>query len=369
MTWTVLQIVPKLDTGGAERSAIEIAEALAQAGHRAWIMAQAGPWSDWARRVGAELIELPIGAKSPSSFLLLPKLRRLLGQVDLVHSRSRLPSWLTWLALRSMSPSARPRWVTTVHGLHSVGRYSAIQHSGELAIAVSQTAKDFVERNYPSARGRLQVIARGADTRVFYPGQNDASWRLAFETEFPHLAGKELLLLAGRGTRLKGHQRALTLLRDLRQSGRDVYLFCAGVVERQRSDYLSELQELARQLGVEDAVVFASSRGDLPALYAHCALVLQLSNRPESFGRTVSEALLCGAKVLGFAHGGVAEQLESAFPAGLVALNASDAQLAAHVAHLLEYDPLIESSQIATLAQMQSATLAAYQRLLDSPRR
>ena len=368
MMRTILQIVPKLGTGGAERSAIEIAEALTQAGHRALILAQPGPWSAWAKAVGAQLIEMPIGAKSPRSLLLLPKLRQILRGVDLVHTRSRLPSWLTWLALQSLPREHRPRWVTTVHGLHSVSRYSAIQHQGELAIAVSQTAKDFVEQHYPSARGRLEVITRGADTRVFYPGQNQPDWQRAFEAEFPTLVGKDFLLIAGRGTRLKGHQRALTLLRDLRRSGRGVHLFCAGVIESQRSEYLTELRALAQQLGVQDAVVFAPSRTDLPALYAQSALVLQLSNRPESFGRTVSEALLCGAKVLGFAHGGVAEQLTTAFPAGLLPLEASDSELAARAIALLEQNPAIEMTQIATLAQMQATTLRAYEVLLASPR-
>lgn len=365
----MLQIVPKLGTGGAERSAIEIAEALTQAGHRALILAEAGPWSAWAKRVGAELIELPIGAKSLRSLLALPKLRRLLREVNLVHTRSRLPSWLTWLALRSLPESARPRWVTTVHGLHSVSRYSAIQHQGELAIAVSQTTKNFVQTHYPGAGGKLHVIARGADTRIFFPGQNDPSWRRRFFQEFPALENKPFLLLAGRGTRLKGHDRALQLLRDLRATGLDLQLFLAGVVEPERDDYLMELRCQAEQLQITDAVVFAASRTDLPALYAQCSLVLQLSNRPESFGRTASEALLCGAKVLGFAHGGVKEQLQAAFPAGLVALDADDAELAAHTLQLLTHNPPIDVAHIATLADMQSATLAAYGALLATPRR
>lgn len=368
MPWTVLQIVPTLGTGGAERSAIEIAEALVQAGHRALIAAEPGPWSAWARRVGAELIEMPIGAKSLRSLLALPKLRRLLTEVDLVHTRSRLPSWLTYSALRTLGPTSRPRWATTVHGLHSVNRYSAIQHQGELAIAVSETAKTYVEKHYPAARGRLQVIARGADTRVFYPGQNDHSWCDSFFKQFPALQNKPFLLLAGRGTRLKGHARALALVRDLRAAGLDINLFCAGVVESSRSDYLAELQQITREMGISDAVVFSEARTDLPAMYAQAALVLQLSSRPESFGRTVAEALLCDAKVLGFAHGGVAEQLQAAFPAGLIALDASDSELAEHAIKLLEHPPAINEAKIATLAQMQTATLKAYAELLASPR-
>lgn len=367
---TVLQIVPKLDTGGAERSAIEIAEALVAAGHRAIIVAKPGRWSAWAQRVGAELIPLDLGRKSPFVLLGIFQLRRVLLTIrpDVVHTRSRLPSWLTWLALKSLPKSKRPHWATTVHGLHSVSRYSAIQHAGSLAIAVSQTAKDYVLKHYPNVvSANLTVIERGADTKIFYPAQNTPAWHSAFIAQFPNLKGKQLLLLAGRGTRLKGHTQALHLLANLRQSGVDAALFFAGIVEAQRSNYLIEIKKLSSDLGLADLTVFSESRTDLPALYAHAALVLQLSNRPESFGRTVAEALLCGAQVLGFDHGGVGEQLRTAFPAGLVPLG-EKAELAKRAIALLQTptDHLAaDLSKVPTLTQMQSKTLQHYQMLMQ----
>jgi len=367
---TVLQIVPKLDTGGAERSAIEIAEALVAAGHRAIIVAKPGRWSAWAKRVGAELIPIDLGRKSPLVLFAMLELRRVLLTIkpDIVHTRSRLPSWLTWLTLKSLPKSKRPRWATTVHGLHSVSRYSAIQHAGTLAIAVSQTAKDHVLKHYPKVRSDdLSVIERGADTKCFYPAQNSAAWQTEFNTQFPGLIGKQLLLLAGRGTRLKGHSEALHLLADLRQRGVDAALFFAGIVEAERSNYLIEIKQLCCTLGLTDATIFSESRTDLPALYAHAALVLQLSNRPESFGRTVAEALLCGAPVMGFDHGGVGEQLRAAFPAGLVPLG-DRAELANRARSLLQTpttDLAIDLAKVPTLTQMQSKTLRCYKNLIE----
>lgn len=367
---TVLQIVPKLDTGGAERSAIEIAEALVAAGHRAIIVAKPGRWSAWAARVGAELIPLDLGRKSPLVLLNMLKLRRLIiaVQPDIVHTRSRLPSWLTWLTLKTLPKSMRPHWATTVHGLHSVSHYSAIQHAGTLAIAVSQTAKDYVLAHYPNARSdALTVIQRGADSKIFYPKQNTVAWQAEFDTQFPNLSGKQMLLLAGRGTRLKGHTEALHLLANLRRRGLDATLFFAGIVQAERSAYLAEIKQLCCELGLAEVTVFSESRTDLPALYAHAALVLQLSNRPESFGRTVAEALLCGTRVLGFDHGGVGEQLRAAFPAGLVALGDCE-QLADRALTLLQTpsdDVGADLAKVPTLTQMQGKTLKHYQALLQ----
>ena len=175
-----------------------------------------------------------------------------------------------------------------------------------------------------------------------------------------------MLLLAGRGTRLKGHSAALHLLAKLRQHGVAATLFFAGIVEAERNAYLTEIKQLCRDLGLLEVTVFSESRTDLPALYAHAALVLQLSNRPESFGRTVAEALLCGARVLGFDHGGVGEQLRAAFPAGLVALGDSG-ELVGRAISLLQTENnfAADLTKVPTLTQMQEKTLKRYQALLN----
>jgi glycosyltransferase involved in cell wall biosynthesis len=358
----IAQIVPKLDAGGAERSAIEIAQAVQEAGHRALIIAGHGRWSELAKRSGAELITLDLSGRSPLLLRHILTLRRILiaEKVDLIHSRSRLPSWLVWAARGLMKNP--PRWVTTVHGLHSVSRYSAIQHGGEAVIAVSGCTRDYVLKNYPNAPKNIQVIPRGIELARYQTLANTASWRAEFAAEFPQLAGKRLLLLPGRGTRLKGHAHGIALLAALKTDA-TLALFCPGAKEPHRAAYIGELERLASSFGVQDRVVFAPARSDLIALFHEAALVLQLSDRPESFGRTVAEALACGAAVLGFDHGGVGEQLRQFFPAGAVALNDIDG-LALTAKKLLAEPKASSPVGLFELAQMQRQTLELYFRLL-----
>ena len=53
--------------------------------------------------------------------------------------------------------------------------------------------------------------------------------------------------------------------------------------------------------------------------------MLSLSTKPESFGRTVVEALGMGVPVIGYDHGGVGEILDQLYPQGRVPLKDASA--------------------------------------------
>jgi glycosyltransferase involved in cell wall biosynthesis len=358
---TVVQLIPAMRSGGAERSALEIARALVQAGHRSVVISAGGRLVQQLQAEGSEHITLDLGRKSLLTLTRLGPLRRLLRELkpDIVHARSRLPAWFGWWALKGMSP--RPHFVTTVHGLNSPGRYSSILLRGERIIAVSQTLRDYVLSHYrwlePS---RVRVIPRGIDPDAFpYGHRPDDAWQKAFFAEYPALVGAPLLTLPARGTRLKGHHDAVELLADLKRRGIEARLLLLGVIEPGRETYVAELTELIRARGVTSQVVLAPPRDDVRDVYAVSALILQLSNKPESFGRTVIEALSLCRPVLGYAHGGVGELLAELYPAGRVPPGDRE-RLVERAAELLRVAPPIPPLQSYRLVDMQQATLALY---------
>ena len=362
---TVVQLIPALHSGGAERSALEIARALVQAGHRSVVISAGGRLAEQLQAEGSEHITLDLGRKSLRTLGRLGALRRVLRELkpDIVHARSRLPAWMGWWALKGMAP--RPHFVTTVHGLNSPGRYSAILLRGERVVAVSQTLRDYVLSHYPWLEpGKVRVIPRGIDPVAFpYGHRPDDAWQKAFFAEFPVLTGAPLLTLPGRGTRLKGHRDAIELLADLKRRGIEARLLLLGVTEPGREAYVAELRELIRVRGVTSQVVLTPPRHDVCDIYAISALVLQLSNKPESFGRTVVEALSLCRPVLGYAHGGVGELLAELYPAGRVPPGDRE-RLVERAAELLRVAPPISPLQSYRLVDMQQATLALYDEMV-----
>ena len=361
---TVVQLLPDLASGGVERSTLEIAEALVKAGHRSIVVSAGGGLVGTLEAKGSEHRTLGVGRKSPISLRHVFSLRRLFTdlQPDIVHARSRLPAWLAFLALKHRR-GQRAHFVTSVHGLNSPGFYSSILTRGEQVICVSPAVCAHVLRHWPSTDpDKLTVIEPGIDLQVF-SAESAASRASAEIVEGPfRLPGEKLLLMPGRGTRLKGHAAAIDLLAAVRSAGVNARLWLLGAREPGREAYIAELEDRAQTLGVSEFVQISPARDDIVAAYRQSDLVLQLSAKPEAFGRTVVEALAIGKPVVGWSHGGVGELLDRYFPEGEVepgdqrALLATTLQLLAGTRPPPRHFPQ-------TLATMQAQTLKVYESL------
>ena len=365
---TVVQMLPALDGGGVERGTIEIAAALVRAGHRAIVISEGGRLVEELEALGAEHVTLPVGRKSLAPLRYVPGVRRLLRdeQVDILHLRSRLPAWIGYLAWKGMKRSARPRLVTTVHGAYSPGRYSAVMTRGERVIAVSDSIVDYIRSNYPAVDPeRIVRIYRGIDPADYYPAfRPDAAWRERFYAEHPVLADRWVLTLPGRITQLKGHLDLLEIVAGLKARGVPVHALLAGGVHPRRQAYWQHVQARIAELGLDDDVTWLGPRRDLREILSISDVVLSLTRKPESFGRTVSEALALGRPVLGYDHGGVGEQLASFYPAGRVppvdVVTATETLLAWFRKGV---PPTNEAPFPYTLRRMQAETLDLYRAL------
>ena len=367
----VAQLLPALNGGGVERGTLEVARELVRRGHRSMVISAGGRLVTDLISEGSEHVAWPLGAKSPLTLRWVWPLRRWLTEqrISILHARSRLPAWIGWLAWRGMNPATRPRFVTTVHGLYSVSRYSAIMARGERVIAVSETVRDYLQRHYPELpAARIQVIQRGVDPAEFPHGYRPSpAWLDQWRQQYPQLRDTPVLTLAGRLSRLKGHEDFIELIARLRARGWPVHGLIVGGVEPRRQRYADQLRQQVRSLGLEGVILSTGHRSDMREIYAISTLVLSLSAKPESFGRTVLEALSLGTPVVGYNHGGVGEILARLYPVGLTPFGDLDA-LTARVSELLAAAPPVPPEPAFPLQRMLDETLALYEFLHQAPR-
>lgn len=318
---TVVQILPALEAGGVERCTLETARALVTAGHRSIVVSSGGRLVEQLLREGSEHFLLPVKSKSLLTLLQVGPLRRLLQELrpDVLHARSRVPAWVAWLAWRKLPQAERPRFVTTLHGLHSVNFYSAIMVRGEAVIAGSETVRRYIVEHFPQCPPeRIHLIPEGVDPAEFpYDYQPDAAWLARWRQDFPELEGKRVLALPGRLTRLKGHATFIGLMQALADHP-EVHGLIAGGAESRKAAYAEELKAAVAAAGLSDRITFTGHRGDMRDMLSQCDLVFALSTQPETFGRIVLESIRLGRPVIGWDEGGVGDILSRCYPQGRV---------------------------------------------------
>jgi glycosyltransferase involved in cell wall biosynthesis len=141
----------------------------------------------------------------------------------------------------------------------------------------------------------------------------------------------------------------------------------AGDTHPKKKDYLKELEAILAEKKLSNDVSFLGYRSDVREIMAVSDIVCALSQQPESFGRTVLEALALGKPVLGYDCGGVGELLSAIFPEGKVPLGDSS-KLLANARKILaapHHPQLAEGSF--TLNSMCENTMTLYQELTNSP--
>jgi glycosyltransferase involved in cell wall biosynthesis len=300
---TILQIIPRLDTGGAELSTIEIAEAIVRAGGRALVATAGGRMADRIAALGGEIIALPLESKNPATILAnahrLAGIVRMQG-VALLHARSRAPAWSALIAARRTGVP----FVTTYHGAYGErGRlkrlYNSVMARGDAVIANSQYTADLIRRRYGEPAGTLHVIPRGVDIARFSPAAIDPARMGALRTAWDVTPDQPLILHAARLTSWKGQRYVVEAVGRLKAAGRlgDAVAILAGDAQG-RDDYAEGLRTLASEAGVGDRVRLVGHVDDIAAAYASARVTVVASIEPEAFGRAAAEALAVGCPTI-----------------------------------------------------------------------
>ena len=360
----IVQLVPRLDSGGVERGIVEVSQALVEAGHESIVISAGGRMVESLEKTGSRHVSMNVTRKSPFTLASVAKLRKWLNdeQPDVIHPRSRLPAWLCWFATKQLKAN-HSRLVTSVHGLHSVNRYSAVVTRGLRIEVVSDTVRKYVLANYANVgKTRIRLIYRGIDElrycRGFSPSEKWlAEWNSAGVTDT-----RPTLVLPGRLSRLKGHDSLFEIVKELDARNIQVNALVVGGTEPGRERYENEIRRKVDSHSVlRKSVHFLGHRTDLREIMSMCDIVLSLSVKPEAFGRTVLEALSLGKPVVGFNHGGVGEILSALFPNGAVPVG--DIQSSASAIATVLATPHTIAAHDWTLKTMCEATLKMYEEL------
>ncbi len=299
---TILQIIPRLEVGGAERTTVDVAAALAAAGARALVVTRGGRLVSELQAKGGNWVYFPADTKNP--FTMLWNVRRLARiclheGVDLIHARSRAPAWSGLGAARALSLP----FVTTYHGSYSARSrvknwYNSVMARGDVVIANSKYTAGLIKAMHPQAEGRLRVIYRGTDFTTFASSVVEPERIETLRKEWGVAPHERIVLLAARLTGWKGQKVLIEAASLLRSRGlKDVAFVLAGDAQG-RDGYVAELDLMIASHDLTGIVRRVGHCTDIPAAFLGASLVAVPSTEPEAFGRSAVEAQAMGTPVV-----------------------------------------------------------------------
>lgn len=378
-----MQVIPNLSAGGAERTTIEIAEAMKAAGGRSVVVSAGGRLEGELTRAGGILVKLDSAAtKNPLTIYgnagVIAKVARQ-HNASLIHARSRAPAWSAlWAANRLKLP-----FVTTYHGIYNTKSglkrwYNSIMARGQVVIANSEFTAEHVRKEHPLANDRIVVIPRGVDIEKFDTERVLASRKQAVAKQW-HLPEAEterpvLILLPGRLTGWKGHREAIAAAAILAtKADLPAWRMVFAGDAQGRSGYLEELRTLISQNKLDGRVFIVGHCDDMPAAFALSDIVIAPSNEPEAFGRVAAEAGAMGVPAIGSNIGAQGEIIVPGKTGDIVPAN-DPAALAGSILTLLVAGPegrktiglaaQLRIREKFTTSALQKATLGVYEGLI-----
>jgi D-inositol-3-phosphate glycosyltransferase len=241
---------------------------------------------------------------------------------DILHSHY----WLSGLAALEL----RARWgLPVIHMFHTLaamktrvarddeeedsdmrleGERRLLRQADRIVAATQAELAQFQWLYHVDTR-RVAVIPPGVDTGHFYPIPEDEAREFAGVP-----ADKRMILFVGRVEPLKGIDGLLQAIAILRAHDDDLgRQLCLAVIGGEpdggleETDEMSRLQELRRDLHIEDMVTFLGRKAqDTLPYYYSAAEVVVVPSHYESFGLVALEAMACGTPVVASETGGLA---------------------------------------------------------------
>jgi glycosyltransferase involved in cell wall biosynthesis len=311
--FTLLQVVPRLETGGAEQTTLDVAAAVCAAGGQAVVASMGGRMETALLASGAELERMTVHSKNP--LVILGNALRLAGlirrrKVSLVHVRSRAPAFSAVMAARMTGVPV----LATYHGVYNARTalkrwYNGVMTRGEVVIANSEFTRQHVIAQHQVDPDKVVAIPRGVDIGRFDPASVSAERKAALAADWGLALDdcRVRILLAGRLTRWKGQALAIEAAAELKARGVQDFLMIFAGDAQGRSGYLAELDAAIADRGLTDSVRIVGHCADMPAAYALCDLAIAPSLDPEAFGRTAVEPQATGVPVIAADHGATRE--------------------------------------------------------------
>ena len=294
----VLQVIPKLGTGGAETGCYDVAHYLHENNCKSFIVTSGGELIKFINKEKVKLIRLPVHSKNPL-IILFNSIALIFiiffYDISIVHARSRAPAWSCLLATKV----TRRKFVTTFHGTYNFNNkikkfYNSVMVKSNLIIAGSNFIFSHIKNNYSdylNIKKKLLVIFRGINVDYFDPTTKTELEEKKLLESWNIEENKKIILLPGRLTSWKGQELFLEAINLVNiQLGYEAFYAVILGSDQGRDLYKKKLIRFSEQYRMTKQVKFIDYCKDIALAYKVSNIIVSPSIEPEAFGRVAVEA-------------------------------------------------------------------------------
>ena len=315
----ILFLLPAMEAGGVEGFTLESVGAVVRQGGQAWVASAGGAMVADIKKIGGNHVHIPF-KKSWWRFFPPVVFYKLYQQlktknIDLIYAASRTPGWYGLLLAKLL----RAPFITGFHGVYSgygfppKKLYNRVMTMGDVIHAVSFFVEGHVKKIYKPKKP-LVVIYGGVDGKkisaknITKNNRDHAADQLSkLWKNYKH---QRIVFMPGRVSSLKGQwfllKSFIHLVNHHPHEFADVVLLLQSV-GKPRS--IKKLQAMIKKHRVEGKVAFLPYQENLLPFYESSAVAVNASRRPETFGRTVVEAMAMERITIAPNHGAAVEQI------------------------------------------------------------
>lgn len=215
------------------------------------------------------------------------------------------------------------KMIVVAHGLEvtrlkegkELTSFKNVVNDSDLILCVSKyTKNEIIDRVDGIETNHIKFLPNGVDINRFFPVENTAG----FLNRYNIPENSNIILTLARIIRRKGHDTVIKCLPSLIKKFPNIQYVIAGP-HRKKDTYLDELKLLAKELSVENHIVFVDyiPDSDLNEIYSRSQVYVMVSRTyndigdSEGFGITFLEANACGCPVIGSTEGGIPDAVEN----------------------------------------------------------